>query len=537
MIDHERYNPLDFLGSAEVAKHLSPEGVVRVRSVLAATGQPIDRIVRELGLLQDQRLSELFASCLGIESVSEILETDNTVLDLIGIGVATNNVVVPLPSSDALLFAVADPFETAVIRALAYHLNRDYIIKIAPRSTIEEFYSRRLEEESAGSADQVDSIDLEDVNRLIDIAKQAPIVKFVSQTIQRAVDERATDIHIEPLEDSIRLRFRKDGVLETSDTAPKALAAGIISRVKILSKLNIAERRLPQDGRLRASVRGQDIDFRVSITPSIYGETIVLRILDKSVVRLELPALGYETAAIDAITRITRRPNGIVLLTGPTGSGKTTTLYSILTYLNDAKSKIFTVEDPIEYRLRGITQLQVEQAIGLSFSTALRSILRQDPDIILIGEIRDEETARIAVQAALTGHLVLSTLHTNSAAGAINRLRDMGIENYLLAATLRGVIGQRLVRRSCGSCLGDIGVARCAECGGRRYSGRQAIYEIMEINDELQEAISNGQVEHKLEQCAIASGMRPMSDHAKLLVHQCVVTAEEISRVLDLGQD
>lgn len=278
----------------------------------------------------------------------------------------------------------------------------------------------------------------EDVDRLLDIAKEAPVIRFVSRIIQRAVDGKATDIHIEPFEDIVRIRLRTDGILQTLETVPRSMAAGITSRIKILSRLNIAERRLPQDGRLRASVRGQEIDFRVSVTPSVHGETVVMRILDRSNVRLELGALGFDEQATAAIAAITRKPNGIFLVTGPTGSGKTTTLYSILNDINDPRWKFFTVEDPVEYRMKGITQLQVDPGIGLTFASALRSVLRQDPDGILIGEIRDEETARIAVQAALTGHLVLSTLHTNSAAGAISRLRNMGIESYLLAATLRG---------------------------------------------------------------------------------------------------
>lgn len=531
----ERSASLLFLGSPQLLEHLTPDAIERVRAVFTTTRQPIDRIVRELGLLNDQTLSDLFASHMKVATASELSDAEEGVLDAITVEFASRNAVVPLKSSSGVAFAVADPFCLAPVEAVAFHLDIPCKIVIASRPIIEEFYRQRRQEAASETLDPVDNIaDAEDVDRLLDSAREAPVIKLVNRAFQRAVDEKATDIHIEPMEDTVRLRFRKDGVLETFDTVPRALASGIVSRVKILARLNIAERRLPQDGRLRASVRGQEIDFRVSTVPSIHGETIVLRILDRSNVRLELAALGYEANAIEQIRRIVKRPNGIVLLTGPTGSGKTTTLYSILSVLNDTGTKIFTVEDPIEYRLRGVTQLQVDPSIGLTFASALRSILRQDPDIILIGEIRDEETARIAVQAALTGHLVLSTLHTNSAVGAVNRLRDMGIENYLLSATLRGVIGQRLVRKTCSACRGRPSGDVCRVCDGKKHVGRQALYEIMEIGSSLQHAMNAGKSEHELEVYAVEDGMEKMVDHASRLVRLGMTTMEETSRVLDV---
>jgi general secretion pathway protein E len=430
---------------------------------------------------------------------------------------------------------MADPFDRSAFDAVSYFLENEVVMAIMPRPIIEAFFQERGERaETIDDTTSVLEAGDDDIDRLLDIAREAPVVKFVSRAIQRAVDDKATDIHVEPMEDSVRLRMRKDGILETFDNAPRSLAAGITSRIKILAKLNIAERRLPQDGRLRVSVRGQDVDFRVSVVPTIHGETIVLRILDRTTVKLELSALGYTRESVAQITRIMKRPNGIFLLTGPTGSGKTTTLYAILDQLNDAKSKIFTAEDPIEYRMRGVTQLQVDPGIGLSFASALRSILRQDPDIILVGEIRDEETAKIAVQAALTGHLVLSTLHTNSAVGAINRLRDMGIENYLLAATLRGVIGQRLVRKQCATCAGVTSPSACLSCHGSGYSGRQAVYEILECDEVLQTGINEGASEQELQRVAVKAGMRSVSVHARELLDHGVTTKEEVARVLDL---
>ena len=292
----------------------------------------------------------------------------------------------------------------------------------------------------------------EDAERLKDLASEAPVIRLVNQIIARAVETQASDIHIEPFEDALRVRYRYDGVLHEAESQPPRLAAAITSRIKIMARLDIAERRLPQDGRIRLAVRGQDVDFRVSTVASMYGETVVLRVLDRSAVVFDYARLGLSERVVARLSQALHLPNGIVLVTGPTGSGKTTTLYTGLLSLNSVTRKVVTVEDPIEYQLRGINQIQVKPQIGLTFASLLRSILRQDPDVIMVGEIRDLETAQIAVQAALTGHLVLSTLHTNSAAASITRLRDMGLEDYLITAVLRGVLAQRLLRRLCPDC-------------------------------------------------------------------------------------
>jgi general secretion pathway protein E len=291
-----------------------------------------------------------------------------------------------------------------------------------------------------------------DVQRLRDMASEAPVIRMVNQIIADAVESRASDIHIEPNVDMVLVRYRIDGILRTAQILAVTLRAAITSRIKIMSKLDIAERRMPQDGRIKIAVRGVDIDFRVSTIPTVFGESVVMRILDRSRVELDFGRLGFQPEHINALGRLMIEPNGIILVTGPTGSGKTTTLYTALKALNSPDRKVFTVEDPVEYQIAGINQVQVQSAIGFDFPHALRSILRQDPDIIMIGEIRDLETARIAIQSSLTGHLVLSTLHTNGAAAAITRLVDMGVENYLLASTLKGVLAQRLVRTLCPHC-------------------------------------------------------------------------------------
>src|SRR5439155_16265504 len=292
----------------------------------------------------------------------------------------------------------------------------------------------------------------EDVERLKDLASEAPVIRLVNQLIARAVETRASDVHLEPFSDRLRVRYRYDGVLHEVEAPPAGLHAAVVSRIKIMARLDIAERRLPQDGRIRLTVRGHEIDFRVSTVPSLHGESVVLRVLDRSAVDLDYAKLGLPDDIIQGLQDALNLPNGMVLVTGPTGSGKTTTLYTGLLQLNSVARNIITVEDPIEYQLAGINQIQVKPQIGLDFVNLLRSILRQDPNVIMIGEIRDLATAEIAVQAALTGHLVLSTLHTNSAAATVTRLRDMGVEDYLIAATLKGVLAQRLVRRLCPSC-------------------------------------------------------------------------------------
>jgi general secretion pathway protein E len=528
----------EFLSFLEERRILTPEAAKRARNAHASTDHPADTVLIELGLTREGDLARYLSDFLGLPDPRISPEgIDRDLAEAVGLGFVEINQILPLGLTDeAIVVAVADPFARAAVDVLSYQFDRPAEIRVCPRSLIVDAIRSLGRGAPAAAARPLldpagEAGDVGDIERLRDFAREAPIIRFVSQTIQQAVDRGATDIHIEPRSDNVCIRFRCDGMLDVVDTAPRAMHAGIATRIKILSRLNIAERRLPQDGRMRVAVRGQEIDLRVSVLPSVYGESFVLRILDRSGVTLSLDALGYDPAAIARLRALANVPNGIILMTGPTGSGKTTTLYSVLRERQADDVKIFTVEDPVEYRLDGITQLQVDPAIDLTFARALRSVLRHDPDIILIGEIRDRETAQIAIQAALTGHLVLSTLHTNSAAGALTRLLDIGVDGYLIGATIRAVVAQRLVRRSCAGCGG----AGCAACHGSGYAGRTVTYEIMEVGRELATMISAGATEAELHTRALAQGLVPMAAHAGRLAAAGTTTTSEVRRVLEPG--
>ena len=394
----------------------------------------------------------------------------------------------------------------------------------------------------------------EDIDHLRDLASEAPVIRLVNLIITKAIDLKASDIHFEPYESQFRIRYRVDGVLHDAEAPPKRLQSAIISRVKIMAKMNIAERRLPQDGRIMVKVKGKEIDFRVSTVPTIHGESVVLRILDKTSIVLDIEKLGFPHDILADFDQCIKNPHGILLVTGPTGSGKTTTLYCALEKINSPDKKIVTVEDPVEYQLRGVNQIQVKPAIGLTFANALRSIVRQDPDVILIGEIRDAETAEIAIHSALTGHLVFSTLHTNDAASAITRLIDMGIEDYLLTSTLVGILAQRLVRVTCPFCqeefaydeslLKQLGVPPeeasrvkmvkpkgCAECGFTGYRGRTGIFEFLKVTDEIRALILQRKDSQKLKELARQRGMRTLRQDGWLRVKEGTTTVQELLRV------
>ncbi|MDN2566019.1 GspE/PulE family protein [Aquibium sp. A9E412] len=533
----------DFLAFMEGRGILSPEAAKRARNAYGSTDHPADTVLIELGLTRETDLAGHMATFFGLpvaERIPDELET--ALIQKVGFGFLESNHVLPLAlTDDRLTVGVADPFAHAAVDILGYQFEREPELRVFPRSAIAERI-RQLKQASLEALEERPQeaggeIDADDIERLRDFAREAPVIRFVSQMIQQAVDRGATDIHVEPAADHMRIRFRRDGLLSVAETAPRTMHAGVATRIKILSRLNIAERRLPQDGRMRIAVRGQEIDLRVSVLPSVHGETFVLRILDKTGVALSLDALGYDAPSIARFRTLAHIPNGIVLITGPTGSGKTTTLYSVLKERDPDSVKIFTVEDPVEYRLDGITQLQVDPAIDLTFARALRSVLRQDPDVILVGEIRDRETAQIAIQASLTGHLVFSTLHTNSAAGALTRLLDMGIDGYLIGATIRAVVAQRLVRRLCPQCGGAAvvqGGEPCGRCRGSGYAGRTVTYEIMEITPELGSMISRGASEEQLVEHARRSGVLSIEDHAAGLAASGITTREEVQRVLEL---
>ena len=373
-----------------------------------------------------------------------------------------------------------------------------------------------------------------DVERLRDVASEAPIIRLLNRLVAAAVERNASDIHIEPLEDQVRIRLRVDGALQVAELVDRSLQLGLVSRVKILARLNIAEQRLPQDGRIRLAVRGRDIDLRVSTSPTHQGESVVLRILDRKNVPLDFKALGFAAAACRQMQRHISSPNGIILVTGPTGSGKTTTLYAALTVLNQPHVKTFTVEDPIEYHLKGVSQILVRPQIGLDFAAVLRSILRQDPDIIMVGEIRDSETAGIAVQASLTGHLVFSTLHTNSAASSITRLRNIGIDNFLIVSSVRAIIAQRLVRKLCGHCKrpheGYFVSVGCKACHDTGYAGRTVIYEILDVSDRIKQAILSEKPETEIEALAKLEGTLALYENGLTKVKSGETSMEEILR-------
>lgn len=460
---------------------------------------------------------------------------------------------------DVLLLAQVDPADPYPAKAVAYACEVAVDTLVATREEVEalteRFYGHgrsaigtlieNLEGHSRGSTD--------DIERLKDQASEAPVIRLVNLLMQRAVDLRASDIHIEPFENQFKVRYRIDGVLQEGEAPPLNSAAAVISRIKIMAHLDIAERRLPQDGRIMLRVQGRELDLRVSTVPTRFGESVVMRLLDRQTVAFDLPSLGLDSARLQRLLDLLAQPNGIVLVTGPTGSGKTTTLYTALTQLNTPERKIITVEDPVEYQIEGINQIQVKPAIGLDFATSLRSIVRQDPDVIMVGEMRDLETCRIAIQSSLTGHLVLSTLHTNSAASSITRLLDMGVESYLIASTVTGILAQRLVRRlapehreafvASPALIAEHGLERFTDerpillyrpragSPGGGYSGRSAITELLVMNDELRELLMARADAATLERAARQSGLRTLFEEGLRQALAGTTSLEEVLRV------
>jgi general secretion pathway protein E len=534
----------------------------RARRAAATTGERFDRVLAKLGLVPEAALLEALASHLGTGIATARSTPAVAVLpDIIRPEFVRSRQVLPLAAEDDhLTVAAVDPFDDEPLDALAYLTGRN-VSKLLISATdfvhvVASIYGERGQTGRDRLDPRLEDASEADVERLRDIANEAPFVRLVNQIIADAVESKASDIHIEPAVDGVAVRYRIDGHLREAQILASGLRAAVTSRLKIMAKLDIAERRMPQDGRIRVPVRGVDIDFRISTTPTVYGESVVMRILDRSRVELDFEKLGFESDRIAALEALMDQPNGIVLVTGPTGSGKTTTLYTALKRLNRPDVKVFTVEDPIEYEIARINQVQVHPEIGLNFPHALRSILRQDPDIIMIGEIRDLETARIAIQASLTGHLVFSTLHTNSAAATVTRLIDMGIENYLLASTVIGILAQRLVRRLCAHCAAphpnaaqwrqhierelpgshaprDIEVLKprgCEACHATGFSGRIAIAELLAMNEEGRALILGGAPDLELEAAARRGGMRTMYEDGLDKVAQGLTTIEEVLR-------
>jgi len=468
-------------------------------------------------------------------------------------------------TGSTLTLAMSDPSNLVAINEVKFLTGYDVKIAVAATSSVTQAINR-LYDEGADYNDvlaQVENDDVElvkaeedvDVKELERATEDAPVVRLVNAILTSAIKRRASDIHLEPYEKMFRVRYRVDGVLEEIMKPPLKLKNAITSRIKVMAQLDIAERRLPQDGRIKLKFGpGQDMDFRVSVLPTIFGEKIVLRLLDKSNLQLDMTKLGFEEMALKDFKDSIYKPFGMVLVTGPTGSGKTTTLYSALSELNKITSNISTAEDPVEYNLVGINQVQIHEDIGLNFANALRSFLRQDPDIIMVGEVRDFETAEIAIKAALTGHLVLSTLHTNDAPSTINRLLNMGVEPFLVASSVNLVLAQRLARLICSACrepaemhpqaLVELGLTRdeaaaatcfrgsgCPQCGGTGYRGRVALYEVMPVSEELRELVLNGASATDIKKTAMALGMMTLRQSGLLKLRQGLTTIEEVLRV------
>lgn len=526
--------------------------------VTVETRDDVAHTLLKLGLLSEQVLAEQLSQFLDLPRWIEVEIA--APVEVVGLNTQflKAHELVPLGiEEDRLLVACWDGLDDAAIRGLRFSTKLPVRTLIATRTQIRELLDRLYPEDIASMGDFADAGRSEEAefDRLKDLASDAPIIRLLQDLVSRAVVARASDIHIEPIDENVVVRYRQDGLLRQVAVHPLAVAAPLVSRVKVMAGLNIAERRLPQDGRIRVAVQGKEIDFRVATTPVLQGESVVLRILDRQDVALDFAALGFDDTLTSVIREAINRPFGIVLVTGPTGSGKTTTLYAALKEINTPDKKILTAEDPVEYTLSGVNQVPMRPQIGLSFAQALRSFLRQDPDILMVGEIRDRETAEIAIQAALTGHLLLSTLHTNSAAAAVTRLLDMGIDDYLLTSTLHLILGQRLVRRLCLECRepyrpeaaamqrfgrpedGNVHWYRsvgCPACQGSGFRGRTSILEALPVNEQMRGRILAGADAHTLESEAVAAGMRTMFQHGLSRVAAGETTVEEVLRVTNL---
>ena len=513
------------------------------------------------GLATKEDIFNLVAQFLGYElQVGEVDEIDPEVLRIIGPDIATQYKIVPLYLSEGgIHFLAADPFNSAIIDDLTFALNLEIYLIVCDPGYLDELLDQHYAKEESTLSDLLGDVGLDEFegldeskeNELTDAANETPIIRFVNLVLQQAVRAQASDIHFEPFEEEFKIRYRVDGALYEMSPPPKSLALAVISRIKVIADLNIAEHRIPQDGRIKMTIEGRPVDLRVSTLPTQFGESVVLRVLDKSAVNLDLDNLGLPEPVKTGIRDAVRRPNGIFIVTGPTGSGKTTTLYSALREVNEIETKLLTAEDPVEYELEGIMQVPVNHQVGLDFARALRAFLRQDPDKIMVGEIRDIETARIAVQASLTGHVVLSTLRTNDAPGAITRLIDMGLEPFLLSASLEFVLAQRLVRKICPSCkqefepkkdvLAELDLkaeeigerkfyfgAGCEECSNAGYRGRTGLFEMIKVTDAFREMINSGAATLVLRQNAIEQGMRTLREDGIRSIFDGETTVEEV---------
>ena len=543
---------------------LDAGGLERALRLQQESGEKLGVLLVSLGVVAQRDVSEALALQLGLPLIEAAGYPELPILEeRVSARFLRDSHALPLTEDEhELALAMADPTDTYTMNAFEMVTGR----KVRPLVAIPNELDAALERlygagksalgQILGDVEQRDDIGFDaDVQQLKDLASEAPVIRLVSLIITNALETRASDIHFEPFENRLIVRYRIDGVLHEVESPPRRLSAAVISRIKIMAMLDIAERRLPQDGRIRLRVHGKEIDLRVSTVPTMHGESVVMRILDKGGVALDFKRLGFEDDTLKGFLDVLMEPHGILLVTGPTGSGKTTTLYTALDRLNKPDVKILTVEDPVEYQMPGINQIQVKPQIDLTFANALRSIVRQDPDVIMIGEIRDLETAQIAVQSALTGHLVLSTVHTNDAASTVNRLLDMGVEDYLLTSTVIGILAQRLVRTLCPACketytalpevVDELGLRKfstksdvtlyhakgCKECGQTGFIGRVSIMEMLPMSDHLRTHVMRHATSTELRAEAIKEGMVTMYEDGMRKAMNGVTTFEEVLRV------
>jgi type IV pilus assembly protein PilB len=558
--------------------YLNEDQLWEVLEEAKGSGQTTGQVALARGLIDEQQLFQALAEQHGLK-MADLEESKPTpeALQLVPETMATVYKVLPLTVKDKVLTVVmGDPSNPAALDDLRNFLGvKEVKAVVAPPKIIEENITKYYAGKEESILDLIQQLEADtelgarltarretsiDLESLMEIQDAAPVRKLINMVMLLAIKDHANDIHFEPFEDEYKLRYRCDGVLMELVPPPRHLAMAISSRIKVMSNLDIAERRLPQDGRIELNLGGNMVDMRVSVLPTMFGESVVIRVLDRTVVQLDLNKIGMDTATLTTFRQLIRKPNGIILVTGPTGSGKTTTLYSALNELNEITDKIITTEDPVEYEIDGICQCQINPDIDLTFANALRSILRQDPDKILVGEIRDLETAQIAVQASLTGHMVFSTLHTNDAPTAVTRLRDMGVEPFLITATLEGLLAQRLVRKICNDCRTEFDPSPemlmelnlrpqdvrgrkfyygrgCERCNNTGFRGRCGIFELIALNDELRDLISSGVSTDELRKSCKAHGMETLRDSGLKALFNGVTTIEEVVRETILEEE
>lgn len=545
---------------------ISQEQLSRALEDQSQTGERVGAALIKLGYISEDMLAEFIAKQFHVPQVSLTkLNIPREIATIIPLDISQKYQAVPFGlMGNTLNVAMADPGNLFVVDDIRFLTRKSVQVHVASESNIKKTISQfHAPEENIDDVlgmlrdevdvDVVESAEDVDLSFLEDAAEQAPVVKLVNHILMDAIRKQASDIHIEPYEKALRVRLRIDGVLYETMKPPYALKNALVSRLKIMSKLDISERRLPQDGRIKLKAKGREMDFRVSVLPTLFGEKVVLRLLDKSNLQLDMTKLGFEAGQYKAFREAIYSPYGMVLVTGPTGSGKTTTLYSALSELNKNSHNISTVEDPVEFNLHGINQVNIHESIGLNFASALRSFLRQDPDIIMLGEIRDFETAEVAIKAALTGHLVLSTLHTNDAPSTVNRMLNMGVESFLVASAVNLILAQRLVRRVCSECkteeetppevLLDLGVGEdelgtftnyvgkgCSVCNGTGYRGRVALYEVMPMHEQIRELVLLGASAAEIKKESIRLGMLTLRRSGINKMMQGMTTVEEVIR-------